>query len=92
LQFIKHKKALLIRQSSIGDPSEQLTTIELRDIRRTVTTCALEAEKSSLLAVARERLLKSQQVAKRSSGCCGDLRIVEISGGAVITCISEWCI
>jgi hypothetical protein len=61
--------------------------------RRTVTTWALEAKGSPLLeAVARERLLKTQQAGKRLSGCCGDLWIVEISGGAVITCSSESCV
>jgi hypothetical protein len=75
LQFIKHKKPLFIRQPNIGGPSEQLTRVELRDIRWTVTTCALEAEKSPLLeAVARERLFKTQQAEKRpSSSCCGYL-------------------
>jgi hypothetical protein len=29
---------------------------------------------------------------KRLSGCCGNLWIVEISDGAVITCSSEWCV
>jgi hypothetical protein len=42
---------------------------EYEDITR-----AREAEESSLLeAVARERLLKIQQVGKRLSGCCGEL-------------------
>jgi hypothetical protein len=29
---------------------------------------------------------------KRLSGCCSDLRIVEISGGVVIACSSELCV
>jgi hypothetical protein len=29
---------------------------------------------------------------KRLRGCCGDLLIVEISGGAVINCSSESCV
>jgi hypothetical protein len=46
-----------------------------------------EAEESALLeAVARERLVKTQQAAKRLSVCCGDLLIVEISGDAVFIC------
>jgi hypothetical protein len=54
---------------------------------------AREAEESPLLeAVARERLLKTQQAGNRLSGCCGDLKNVEIRDGAVITCSSEWCI
>jgi hypothetical protein len=37
-------------------------------------TCVREAEESPLLkAVARERLMKTQQAEKRLSGCCGDL-------------------
>jgi hypothetical protein len=52
-----------------------------------------EAEESLLLeAVAREGSLKTQQAGKRLSGSCIDLRIVEISSGAVITCSSELCI
>jgi hypothetical protein len=47
-----------------------------------------EAEDSPLLqAVVRERLVKTQQAGKRLSGCCGDLAIVEIRGGAA--CSSE---
>jgi hypothetical protein len=43
-----------------------------------------EAEEFSLLgAVARERLVKIAGW-KTLSGCCGDLRIVEISGGTVM--------
>jgi hypothetical protein len=54
---------------------------------------AREAEESALLeAVDRERLLKTQQAGKRLSGCCGDLRSVEISDSVVITCSSDWCI
>jgi hypothetical protein len=56
-------------------------------------TRAREAEEFPLLeVVARERLVKTQQVQKRLSGCCGDLWIVEISDSAVITCSSEWCV
>jgi hypothetical protein len=52
-----------------------------------------KAEESPLLeAIARERLMKRQQAGKRFSGCCGDLWIVEISGGAVIASTSESCI
>jgi hypothetical protein len=36
-------------------------------------------------AVARERLVKTQQAEKILSGCCGSLWILENSGGAVIT-------
>jgi hypothetical protein len=37
-------------------------------------TSAWEAEEFPLLeAVARERLMKTQQAGKRLSGCCGDL-------------------
>jgi hypothetical protein len=36
--------------------------------------------------------VKTQQAGKRLSGCCGDLRIVEISGGAEITSTSESCV
>jgi hypothetical protein len=47
----------------------------------------IEAEESPLLeAVARERLLKTQQAEKGVSGA------VEISGGAVIACSSESCV
>jgi hypothetical protein len=43
-----------------------------------------EAQESLLLvAVARERLMKTQQAGKRLSVWCGDLESVEISGGAV---------
>jgi Ser-tRNA(Ala) deacylase AlaX len=50
---------------------------------------AREAEEPPLLeAVARERLVKTVGW-KRLSGCCGDLRIVEISDSAVIACSSE---
>jgi hypothetical protein len=47
---------------------------------------ALEAEEPPLVeAVIREQLLKTQQAGKRlSSGCCGDLWIVEIRSGTVI--------
>jgi hypothetical protein len=49
-----------------------------------------KAEESPLLeAVARKRLMKSQQAGKRHSGCCGDLKIVEINESAVITCSSS---
>jgi hypothetical protein len=45
-----------------------------------------EAEESPLLeAVTKERLVKKQQAGKS----CGDLSIVEISGGIVIGSISE---
>jgi hypothetical protein len=53
---------------------------------------AHEAEKCLLLEpVARERLVKTASW-KKLSGCCGDLGIVEISGGSVIACSSESCI
>jgi hypothetical protein len=66
--------------------------VQLRDIRET-RAWAWEAEESPLLeVVTRERLLKTRQARKRLSGCCWDLRIVEISSGTVITCSSEWCI
>jgi hypothetical protein len=78
--------------ASLG-PSQLTRILHGRDIRRTVTTWAREAEECPLLkAVARERLLKTQQDVKRLSGCCGDLWIVKISSGAVITCSSEWCV
>jgi hypothetical protein len=49
----------------------------------------MEAEESPLLeAVARGMLLKTQQAGKRLSGCYGDLSIVEISCGVVVTCSS----
>jgi hypothetical protein len=52
-----------------------------------------EAEESSLLeAVSRERLMKIKQARKRLSRCCGNLWIMEISGGAVITCTYESCL
>jgi hypothetical protein len=51
-------------------------------------TWAREAEESPLLeAVAKERLMKTQQAGKRLSGCCGDLWIVALSDSAVITCV-----
>jgi hypothetical protein len=51
-----------------------------------------EAEESPLLeAVARECLVKTQQAGK-GLACVGDLWIVEISGGAVITCTYELCV
>jgi hypothetical protein len=54
---------------------------------------AREAEEFLLLeAVARERLVKTQQAVKSLSVCCDDLWIVEIGGGAVITCTSESCV
>jgi hypothetical protein len=56
-------------------------------------TWAREAEESPLLeAVARERLVKTQQAGERLSEYCGDLRSVEISDSAVITCSYEWSI
>jgi hypothetical protein len=49
-------------------------TVQLRDIRRIVTTSAQEAEGSLLLAaVARERLLKTQQAEKKIGLLCGYL-------------------
>jgi hypothetical protein len=55
-------------------------------------TRAWEAEESPLLkAIAREPLL-TQQAGKWLSWCCGDLWIVEINSGAVITCSSEWSV
>jgi hypothetical protein len=45
-------------------------------------TWVREAEESPLLeAIAREWLVKTQQAGKWLSRCCGDLWIVEISGG-----------
>jgi hypothetical protein len=50
--------------------SWQFRRDQLRDIRRTETTSEWEAEGSSLLeAVARERLLKTQQAGKILSVC-----------------------
>jgi hypothetical protein len=55
-------------------------------------TWARKTEKYPLLETAvRERLVKIQQAGKSLSRCCDDLWIVEISGGAVITCSTEWC-
>jgi hypothetical protein len=55
-----------------------------------VRTWAIEAEEFPLSeAVARERLVKTQEVGQRLSGCRGGLWIVEISGGAVIACSSS---
>jgi hypothetical protein len=66
--------------------------VQLRDIRRTVTTWAQEPEESPLLeAVAMERLLKTQQAEKGLSGFCGNMWTVEVSG-AVIKRSSEWYI
>jgi hypothetical protein len=49
-------------------------------------TWTREAEESPLLeSVARERMMKTEGW-KRLSGCCGNLWIVKINGGAVITC------
>jgi hypothetical protein len=46
-----------------------------------------EAEESQMLEVGtKERPVKTQQVGKGLAGA------VEISGGAVIVCISEWCV
>jgi hypothetical protein len=44
--------------------------------------------------VARERLVTTEQAEKKMglSGCCGDLRIVEISIVAVIARSSESCV
>jgi hypothetical protein len=54
---------------------------------------AREAAESPLLeAVAKERLMKTQQAGKRLSVCCGDFWIVEISGDAVIACSSKLCV
>jgi hypothetical protein len=51
-----------------------------------------EAEESPLLeAVARERLVKTQQAGRRLSGCCGDLWIVGIGDGSVIACSTKSC-
>jgi hypothetical protein len=56
-------------------------------------TWAREAEKSPLLeAVARERPMKAQQAGKGLSGCCGDLKRVEISDSVVITYNYECCV
>jgi hypothetical protein len=50
-------------------------------------------EESLLLeAITRERLVKTQQAGKKLSRCCGDLKIVKISGGVVIACSSEPCV
>jgi hypothetical protein len=71
----------------------QLTRVQLRDIRRAVTTWAREAEKSPQLeAVTRERQFKKQQAVKWPSEWCSDLWIVEIINSAVITCSSECCV
>jgi hypothetical protein len=52
-------------------------------------TWAREAEESSLL----EAVVGGDTGGwKRLSGCCGDLCIVEISGGAAITCAYESCV
>jgi hypothetical protein len=57
------------------------------------STWAHEAEEFPLLeAVARERLVKTEQAGKGLSGCYGDLWIVEISSGAAIACSSESCV
>jgi hypothetical protein len=55
---------------------------------------AREVEEFPLLQdVARERLTKIQQAGKRLRGCCGDLWIVEISGGAVVpSCVYKWSV
>jgi GMP synthase-like glutamine amidotransferase len=54
-------------------------------------TWAREAEEFPLLkAVVRERL--KQRAGKMLGRCYGDLWIVEIIGGAVITCSSESCV
>jgi hypothetical protein len=56
-------------------------------------TWASEAEDSPLFeTVARERLVKTQQAGRRLSECCGNLWIVVISGGAVLTCTYKWSI
>jgi hypothetical protein len=55
-------------------------------------TWACEAEESPVLeAVVTKRLVKRQQAGKLLSGCCGDLWIADISGGAVIVCSSGSC-
>jgi hypothetical protein len=36
--------------------------------------------------------MKTQQAGKRLSGCCGDLWIVEISGGAVSCRVYKWSV
>jgi hypothetical protein len=54
---------------------------------------ARENEESQLLeALAKERLMKTQQAGNRLRGSCGDLYSVEIRGNALIPCISEWSI
>jgi hypothetical protein len=71
----------------------RVSSLEKSVKRAEERTRGREAEESPLLdAVDRERLVKTQQDAKRLSGCCGELRIVEISDKAVITCSSEWCV
>jgi hypothetical protein len=49
-------------------------------------------EESPLLeAVARQQLIKTLGWIS-FNGCCGDLRVVEISDGAVIARGQEWCV
>jgi hypothetical protein len=53
-------------------------------------TWAREAEESPLLeAAARERVVKSQQAARRLSWCCGFLWSVQLSDNAVIIVVSS---
>jgi hypothetical protein len=66
--------------------------VELWDIRRDSNDVSTEAEEYLLLeAVARKRLVKTQQAGKLGV-CCGDLWSVEISDYAVITCTYELCV
>jgi hypothetical protein len=52
----------------------------------------VEAEESPLLETfPREWPVRTQQAEKKPSECCGNLWIMENSGGAVITCSSEVC-
>jgi hypothetical protein len=66
--------------------------VNLQDGVQPAMAWALEAEESPLLeAITRERLVETQQAGK-VFGRCGDLGIVEISGGDVIACSSESCV
>jgi hypothetical protein len=51
-----------------------------------------DGESPLLRAVTKQRLVKTQRAGKGLGGCCGDLSIVKINGGAVIACSSESCV
>jgi hypothetical protein len=77
-------------EDSCGD---QVSSVEFCTGVCEQRTWTREADESSVLeAVARERVMKTQQAGKTFSVRYGDLWIVKISGGDVTACSSDSCV